>query len=252
MAKSYWWQQNATVSVFVFMFVVGSTAVANATSTGAGLVLDSSSSTTIHNTDETAYDLLQQENLYVDDTYTLQSVIDADKKKAEEEAKRAEEEAERQRQATSKKVAKQLSIDTGTDTVAGRFRVGSNNDSDSEIIRKLNIYYSGTPMEGLGEVTLNAGKANNINPYLISAIADTESSRALYNCNTNNCFGRKALIGWMSFDSLAEAIEDEASYLAKYYVNQGLVTVAQIGNKYCVGGNWANKVSAQINRISNL
>lgn len=247
MGKSYWWQQNAITSVLLFLLVAGSSVVTNAAIGEPALVLTDTDAQVADDNMERAYDLAEQENMYVEDTYSVQSVIDADKKKAEEERKKAEEEAERKRKEESERVASQ------TGESGGRFRVGSNSDSDEEIIRKLNSYYSGTPMAGLGSATLDAGKASNINPYLIAAIADTESTRAMYTCNTNNCFGRKSGSGgWMSFGSLEEAISNEANYLAKNYVDVGLVSVEQIGNKYCVGGNWAYKVNAQIKRISNL
>lgn len=246
MAKLYWWQQNATYSVLLFVLVAGSTVVTNATM-NSPLVIGTEPNKVQELAEDGRYDLEEQENLYVDDTYSVQCVISMDKKAKEEEQKRAELEAEEQR----KKEAEAIALKTGTS--AGRFRVGSNSDSDDEIIRKLNLYYKGSPMAGYGEVTLNAGKAHNINPYLIAAIADTESTRAMFTCNRNNCFGRKSKYGgWMSFNSLTEAIENEASYLETEYVNIGLVSVEQIASKYCVGGNWASKVNSAIFRIASL
>jgi hypothetical protein len=80
----------------------------------------------------------------------------------------------------------------------------------------LDGYIQGSPLEGLGQVFVQAGQQSNVNPALIVAIAKQESSlgRHVPDKNGYNPFGRTETGGgFKKFSSWEEAIYNEAQYL---------------------------------------
>lgn len=113
-------------------------------------------------------------------------------------------------------------------------RLSITNDSKTTMINKINRFFEGTPMEGLGSAFVNAGIQNNIDPYFVAAITMQESSGGEFVGNSHNAWGRKALGGgWMSFDSWRDGIFNESKYLATNYLDEGLNSIHSISYKYC-------------------
>lgn len=247
MAQRFWWQQNVVISTSLFLVLVCSGVVTQATALTETLTLNTSVVET--NDDNDVSDVASDtDGLYTDDIFAIQQVIDSDYKIKKKE----EEEKEAQRQAEAKKIA-----DTGyttTETYNGRFRLSTTSDSDEVIIRKINNYLSNTPLAGYAQTFLDAGKASNVDPYFIVAIAREESGAGTSPLarNNNNLFGRKAKGGgWASYSSKEAGIYNEASYLAQVYIDVGLTTISSIGAKYCEGGAWAGKIISHRNNLIN-
>lgn len=123
----------------------------------------------------------------------------------------------------------------------GTLRLANHNHDKQTMIDHINRFYAGTPMAGTGESAVDAGIKYNVDPYAVAAISRTESGRGAHCANTNNPFGRKAIGGgYMSWGSFSEALYDEASYLARVYLNRGLTNWDSIGHVYCETGGWAS------------
>lgn len=167
-------------------------------------------------------------------------------KKAEEERKKAEAEAKK-RNMVSNKPSSGNSRESSYQPVANvsGLRLATHNDDYDTMIRKINSMLSGKGMAGQGVHIVNAGLANNIDPYFITAISMTESTGGTYTIRPYNAWGRKARGGgWMTWGSWEEAIHNQAQYLAKNYLNIGLTSLESIGRKYCPPTymDWARKV----------
>lgn len=101
---------------------------------------------------------------------------------------------------------------------------------DSE---KINQVLDGK-LNGMGEVFVRAGNRYNINPALLTAIAQHESgngkSRAA--AEKNNVAGMMSVNGLKSYSSIEDSIMDMARNLSKNYLGQGLTSISRIGAKY--------------------
>ncbi|MFJ7726546.1 glucosaminidase domain-containing protein [Neobacillus sp. NPDC097160] len=98
---------------------------------------------------------------------------------------------------------------------------------------KLNQVLGGK-LKGMGEVFVNAGKRFNINPALLTAIAQHETgngkSRAAN--EKNNIAGMMGINGLKSYSSIEDSIMDMARNLSKNYLGKGLSSIPGIGAKY--------------------
>ncbi|WP_312470794.1 glucosaminidase domain-containing protein [Neobacillus sp.] len=98
---------------------------------------------------------------------------------------------------------------------------------------KLNQMLDGK-LKGMGEVFVRAGKRFNINPALLTAIAQHETgngkSRAAN--EKNNVAGMMGVNGLKSYSSIEDSIMDMARNLSKNYLGIGLSSISKIGAKY--------------------
>jgi hypothetical protein len=93
----------------------------------------------------------------------------------------------------------------------------------------------GSPLVGMGEVFVREGQANGIDPRALVAIARAESSLG----SDPGARARHNAFGWgphISFASWEENIATVARGLRKGYLDEGLVTLAQIQGKYAPNG----------------
>lgn len=135
-------------------------------------------------------------------------------------------------------------------TPVGNLRLANHSHDKQTMIEHINRFYAGTPMAGTGDSAVDAGIQYNVDPYAIAAISKTESGRGAHCANSNNPFGRKAIGGgYMAWGSFSEALHDEASYLARVYLNKGLTNWDTIGHVYCETGGWASTNRSYQNEI---
>jgi hypothetical protein len=89
----------------------------------------------------------------------------------------------------------------------------------------------GAPLVGLGDVFLREGEANGIDPRALVAIARAESSLG----SDPGARARNNAFGWgphQTFASWEENIATVARGLRRGYLDDGLVTLAQIQGRY--------------------
>jgi hypothetical protein len=108
-----------------------------------------------------------------------------------------------------------------------------------------------SPLIGYGQTFVSAGSGNNVSPALMVAIAQEESSLGTTGIAVNegghNYYGLTATSGGnRKFASWEEAINYQAQYLRKNYLDEGLSTIETIGAKYCPVGasNDPNKTNS--------
>ena len=103
---------------------------------------------------------------------------------------------------------------------------------DSYIVK----YAPSSYLVGHGADFVSAGKTNNVNPALLVAIAQAESSLGLTGIAHSggyNYFGMTAVGGGnRRFGSVTEAINFQANYMRKSYLDKGLDTIEKIQQKY--------------------
>lgn len=120
---------------------------------------------------------------------------------------------------------------------------------------------------GKGQTFAEAGKNQNINPALMLAIAQQESSLGTTGVAVTGGFNYYGLTnpsdstGWRRFSSPEEAISYQAKYLREEYLSKGLVTIEQISTKYAPVGavndpnnlntNWVTGVRNAFNNVNN-
>ncbi len=83
---------------------------------------------------------------------------------------------------------------------------------------------------------------------LFPAISGVESGFCkAYIFSTNNCVGWGG--GYIAFKSMEEQIEVVLKALKEKYVDQGLLTVSQIGLRYAADSSWSFKVERNMEEI---
>jgi hypothetical protein len=92
----------------------------------------------------------------------------------------------------------------------------------------------GGKLTGMGEVFIQAGKKYNIDPALLTAIAqhETGNGKSRAAIEKNNIAGMMGKNGLRSYGSVEESIMDMARNLSKNYLGEGLDTISKIGAKY--------------------
>lgn len=93
----------------------------------------------------------------------------------------------------------------------------------------------GAPLVGLGDVFVREGLANGIDPRALVAIARAESALG----SDPGARARNNAFGWgphMTFASFAENIATVARGLRRGYLDEGLVTLAEIQRRYAPVG----------------
>jgi flagellum-specific peptidoglycan hydrolase FlgJ len=103
--------------------------------------------------------------------------------------------------------------------------IGSNND--------LNAHLKGV-LQNTGHLFAEAGKKYDIDPALLAAISIHEtgngtSNAARFKFNVAGMMGKNGL---KTYSSIQESIFDMARNLRQNYLDQGKLTIAQIGAKY--------------------
>ena len=180
---------------------------------------------------------------FSDDVFILAKY--SEEKKEEEMKKKAEEEAKRRRMNSYAPSTSNFRAPEVNTAQVGSLRLSIHNDDYDTMVRKVNSMLAGKGMAGQGVHIVNAGIANNIDPYIITAISMTESTGGTYTIRPYNAWGRRARGGgWMTWSNWEEAIHNQAQYLANNYLDRGLTTLESIGRKYCppTYKQWANKV----------
>lgn len=89
-----------------------------------------------------------------------------------------------------------------------------------EIISRLNRGLAGTPMAGLGAAYEASGRRHGVSPYLLAAVAGTESSFGAAACGSFNAWGLGNCEGssWVPvFGSWPDAIDWYAAYLRRVW-----------------------------------
>lgn len=111
----------------------------------------------------------------------------------------------------------------------------------------------GAPLVGMGDVFVREGLANGIDPRALVAIARAESALG----SDPGARARNNAFGWgphMTFASFAENIATVARGLRRGYLDEGLVTLAQIQRRYApigagndpagLNSNWLRNTAA--------
>lgn len=93
-----------------------------------------------------------------------------------------------------------------------------------------------------GEAFEQVESEYGINGIYILAIFGQESAFATRCINTNNFGGIRASRGWKYFETPADCILYEGDLLKRSYVDKGLITLDDIGAKYCEGSEWPSAV----------
>jgi uncharacterized FlgJ-related protein len=98
---------------------------------------------------------------------------------------------------------------------------------------KLNQVLDGK-LKGMGEVFVRAGKRFNIDPALLTAIAqhETGNGKSRAASEKNNIAGMMGANGLKSYASIEDSIMDMARNLSKNYLGTGLSSISKIGAKY--------------------
>lgn len=142
---------------------------------------------------------------------------------------------------------KTITVSDDSATVALKSDSGRNFRATFDYIRKKRVITRvleryNSPMIGFIDDFLDACYLNNLDCYLVPAIAGLESSFGTRVApNTNNAFGWGG--GYLQFQSWGEGIHTVASGLRERYIGHGAVTVAQIGRIYAPpSSTWATNV----------
>lgn len=98
---------------------------------------------------------------------------------------------------------------------------------------KINSVLDGK-LAGMGEAFVQAGQQYNIDPALLTAIAqhETGNGKSRAAIEKNNIAGMMGKTGLKSYSSVQESIMDMARNLSKNYLGQGIASISEIGAKY--------------------
>ena len=119
-------------------------------------------------------------------------------------------------------------------------------------------------LKNKGQVFLEAQEKYGINAAILAAICINESGYGTSNLarTKNNVGGVSQGMGFKSYSSVDECIMDMARFLKSGYADKGLVTISQVGKKYCPVGDprdtkglnagWGNAVSSITRQIEAL
>lgn len=100
------------------------------------------------------------------------------------------------------------------------------------------------PLYGTGDAFEYIEDEYDINGVYVLAIFSLESAFATKCCNSNNFGGIRGGHGWKYFNTPEDCIYYEGNLLKTKYVDYGLKTLSDIGDKYCEGGGWDDSVQS--------
>ncbi len=115
-----------------------------------------------------------------------------------------------------------------------------------------------------GQVFLNAQKKYGVNAAILAAICINESGYGTSNLakTKNNVGGVSSGMGFKSYSSVDDCIMDMARFLKSGYIDKGIVTISQVGKKYCPVGDprdtkglnskWGENVASITKKIETL
>ena len=107
----------------------------------------------------------------------------------------------------------------------------------SDVAKRLNHGLAGTPLAGYGWEFEAAGWRYNVSPFLVAAIAGTESSFGAAACG-GNAWGINSCA--TSFGSFSEGLWYTTRLLRRFYIDLGFDTIWKIGARYAAcGACWA-------------
>lgn len=118
-----------------------------------------------------------------------------------------------------------------------------------QVAQTLKRGLAGTPLENQYWLLEAQGHKFGVNPYLVAAIAGTESSFGAARCNGYNAWGVGSCASWASFATWRDAILYENKLLALDYLGPG-ATLVTVGTKYAACGTcWANATRYHMHRF---
>ena len=110
----------------------------------------------------------------------------------------------------------------------------------------LKEYHS--PMVGSEEAFIRACVKYELDCYLLPSIAGLESTFGIYTWpGSNNPFGWGQ--GFIEFKNWDQSIDTVARGLREDYIDQGYVSVEEIGMKYCENPAWAGRIRTLMGRF---
>jgi ethanolamine utilization protein EutQ (cupin superfamily) len=116
-------------------------------------------------------------------------------------------------------------------------------------------------LQGKAEVFIEAGRKYGMSPVFLAAVSMHETGNGASNAARfkNNVAGMMGKNGLKSYDTVEESILDMARNLRQNYLDEGKLTIAQIGAKYAPVGaandptglnnHWVNGVQGYMDRI---
>ena len=119
----------------------------------------------------------------------------------------------------------------------------------------------GGKLSGTGDLFVKAGSKYGIDPAFLAAVAMHETGNGTSKAikEKNNVGGMMGKNGLRSFDSVPDGIDAMASNLKRLYIDQGLVSIADIQKKYAPVGatndptglnnHWQNGVSKHMDSV---
>ncbi|RPK20040.1 glucosaminidase domain-containing protein [Paenibacillus xylanexedens] len=132
--------------------------------------------------------------------------------------------------------------------------------SKSTVAKKLDTHLDGE-LKGKGSVFANSAKSNNVDPYLIAAIAMHETGNGTSSAirNKNNVGGLMGRNGLKRFDSVDASIEYMSNLIEEKYVANGRETIKEISVMYApvgadndpngLNGHWVSGVRSIYNQL---
>jgi hypothetical protein len=117
-------------------------------------------------------------------------------------------------------------------------------------------------LQGKAEVFIEAGKKYGIYPAFLAAVSMHETGNGASNAARfkNNVAGMMGKNGLRSYDSVEDSIFDMARNLRQNYLDEGKLTIAQIGAKYApigaandptgLNNHWVNGVQGYMSKIT--
>lgn len=116
-------------------------------------------------------------------------------------------------------------------------------------------------LQGKADVFIEAGRKYGMNPAFLAAVSMHETGNGASNAARfkNNVAGMMGKKGLKSYDTVEESIFDMARNLRQNYLDEGKITIAQIGAKYApigatndptgLNNHWVNGVQGYMDGI---
>lgn len=116
-------------------------------------------------------------------------------------------------------------------------------------ITELNIMLHDTGLKSHGADFYEMEQTYNINALFAMGVAMHESANGYSLANSNNYFGFRNNIGWMSFNSPHDCIMYFGELISTKYNDRH--TIYAIQTKYCTSTTWGSQVKNHMNILKN-